>query len=175
MSTVRVAGPDAAAARVAALVDARLLGLATLFGVVALVLYGAMSAIIPNPVFGRSIPPEPFAIAIWLASAPLVGLVTATWIVRPRPVEANLDGSGTAPTPDQRSSIAGSLGGIAAFLAIGCPVCNKIALVLLGTPGALNVWAPLQPLVGVASLVLLGVTLWWRLGYLARGGACATG
>lgn len=46
-------------------------------------------------------------------------------------------------------------GGLGTFLAIGCPVCNKIVVATLGTAGALNVFAPLQPLLGVASLALI--------------------
>jgi hypothetical protein len=161
---------DPVSARFGVLADSRLLARAGILGFAAFVAYGLISAIIPNPVFGRQIPPEPFAIGIWVASAPLVGLVTATWLVRPRPREAR---HAPASDSDPRTSLFGSLGGIAAFLAIGCPVCNKVALVLLGTTGALNVWAPLQPIVGAVSLALLGATLWWRLGWLARGGACA--
>jgi hypothetical protein len=168
------------AERLAVLADRRLLAAASAMAVAALLAYGLATAIIPNPVFGRQIPPEPFAIAIWLASAPLIGLVMATWLARPRTVALAL-GRTAAPTRSvavgrdaggSRTTVLGSAGGFAAFLAIGCPVCNKVALVLLGTTGALNVWAPLQPLVGAASLALLAVTLWWRLGYLARGGAC---
>ncbi|HEY5488873.1 MAG TPA: hypothetical protein VIK00_03465, partial [Candidatus Limnocylindrales bacterium] len=58
------------------------------------------------------------------------------------------------------------------FLAIGCPVCNKIALVLLGTSGAMTVFAPIQPILGAASIVLLAGTLTWRFRLRARGGAC---
>ena len=46
----------------------------------------------------------------------------------------------------------GPMASIGAFLAIGCPVCNKIALVLLGTSGAMTVFAPLQPVIGAVSL-----------------------
>jgi hypothetical protein len=61
---------------------------------------------------------------------------------------------------------------LGAFLAIGCPVCNKIALVLLGTSGAMTLFAPIQPIIGAASLMLLAATLAWRLRLRARGGAC---
>jgi hypothetical protein len=64
-------------------------------------------------------------------------------------------------------------GGILSFFAIGCPVCNKIALVLLGTSGALSVWAPIQPFVGAASLALLAVTVAWRVRQMNAGAACA--
>ena len=49
-------------------------------------------------------------------------------------------------------------------LAVGCPVCNKIVIGLLGMSGALGVWAPIQPVLAVASLVLLGaaVIVRWR-------------
>jgi hypothetical protein len=61
---------------------------------------------------------------------------------------------------------------VGTFLAIGCPVCNKIALVLLGTGGAMTVFAPIQPFIGAASLMLLAGTLAWRFRLRARGGAC---
>jgi hypothetical protein len=67
----------------------------------------------------------------------------------------------------------GTVASFGAFLAIGCPVCNKIALILLGTSGALTIFAPLQPVIGAASLVLLAGTLAWRFRLRARGGACA--
>jgi len=146
-----------------------------------------VSAIIPNPVFGRQIPPEAFAIAIWLLSAPLIGIVGATYTA-PMPAAGaqplrfapagGLHSAGpllpVRPVEERRSSTLGTIGGLGAFLAIGCPVCNKIALVLLGWSGALSIWAPLQPVLGAASLVLLAVTAAWRIRLRMRGGACPT-
>jgi hypothetical protein len=138
-----------------------------------LLAYGVVAAIIPNPVFGRQLPPEPFAIAIWVLSAPLLGIVGATYtapmpaaVLQPVPLGA-LDTTG-----ERRTSTLGTLGSLGAFLAIGCPICNKLALLLLGTSGAIAVYAPLQPVLGAASLVLLAVTAAWRLRIRARGGAC---
>jgi hypothetical protein len=68
----------------------------------------------------------------------------------------------------------GTVASFGAFLAIGCPVCNKIALVLLGTSGALTIFAPLQPIIGATSLALLTGTLAWRFRLRTRGGACRT-
>ena len=143
------------------------------WSVASLVAFGLVAAIIPNPVFGRQIPPEPFAIAIWLVSAPLMGLVGATYSARPVAGPAAPLGPPPAGDAESRGSMLGAIGGFGAFLAIGCPVCNKIALVLLGTSGALSLYAPIQPLIGVASLALLAGTLAWRLRLRARGGACA--
>jgi hypothetical protein len=185
---------------VARTIDGRYLAVSAAAAVATLVGLGLVTAIVPNPVFGRQIPPEPFAIATWIASSVLAGLVIGTYLVPARP-----DAAATVPVPlgaqnglgapnglgssfasgspspaiapldasaEGRSSFLGYAGGFAAFLAIGCPVCNKAALVLLGWSGALSIWAPLQPIVGVASLGLLAATLAWRLRLRARGGAC---
>ncbi len=145
--------------------DPRFLGWAAIWSLISLLAYGLVSAIVPNPVFGRGIPPQPFAIAVWLASAPLMGLVAATYLGPwrlARPVLADERSTGTL----------GVLGSSAAFVAIGCPTCNKIALILLGSSGAATVFGPIQPFIGAASLVLLGATVAWRLRVLAQGGAC---
>jgi hypothetical protein len=49
-------------------------------------------------------------------------------------------------------------------LAVGCPVCNKVVIGLLGVSGALGVWAPIQPVLAVAAVGALGaaVVVRWR-------------
>lgn len=192
--------------RLPRLAEPRYLAWSAAAGVAGLVAFGLVSAIIPNPVFGRQIPPEPFAIVVWLVSGLLMGLLVGTYLVPPPATPVVLPGPasaalptaaanpgaaidtsapGTAANPGAAADLAitggdrggttsalGYAGGLAAFLAIGCPVCNKVALVLLGTSGALTIWAPLQPLLGIASLALLGATLAWRLRMRARGNAC---
>lgn len=67
--------------------------------------------------------------------------------------------------PGRAGGVGGVTGsGIATALAIGCPVCNKLVVALLGVSGALGVWAPIQPMFGVGSLLALAVavTLRWR-------------
>jgi hypothetical protein len=46
-----------------------------------------------------------------------------------------------------------------AFLAVACPTCNLVVMTTLGMSGALSVFAPLQPLIGMAGIAVLGVTL----------------
>ena len=165
--------------------DRRFFAWAGAWALGSLVAFGLVAAIIPNPVFGRQIPPEPFAIAVWHLSAPLMGLLGATYTAAALPASA-----GAVPSPAAGNAMplvltaAGDAGGrqgttigtaasLGAFLAIGCPVCNKIALVLLGTSGAMTVFAPIQPILGAASLVLLAGTFAWRFRLRARGGACS--
>jgi hypothetical protein len=112
--------------------------------------------------------PEPFAVAVWLVSAPLMGVVMATYFA---PLPAGVPVTLNAPAA-RDGTTAGTVGGFVAFLAIGCPTCNKIALVLLGTSGATNVFGGVQPILGAVSLALLAGTLVWRLRLRARGGAC---
>lgn len=139
--------------------------LAALLGTLgSLLLLGLPTALIPNPVFGRQIAAEPWTYWVWLASAPLAGLVLATYAV-PAPASA-----GATAATDGPSGTLASLAGLGVFLAVGCPICNKVALMLLGTSGALAVFGPLQPVLGAASLVALAATLWWRL--RTRGRAC---
>jgi len=161
-----------------ATIDRRFAVWAAAWTVAALVAFGILTAIIPSPFFVRPIAPEPFAIFVWIVSAPLMGLVAATYTAPARtglglPVPLV---QGVAPqpgtTPRQGTTI-GSLAGLGAFLAIGCPICNKVALVLLGTSGALSVYAPLQPIIGAVSLGLLVITVAWRFRLRARGAACA--
>lgn len=172
--------------RCPAWIDARFRVHALLWGVLSALAYGLVAAIIPNPVFGRQIPPEPFAIAVWLLSAPLIGVIGATYSSPAAPATTPLlvldsrtaiPAGGAAPDPatdDDRASWLGGVASFGAFLAIGCPVCNKLALVLLGTSGALSIWAPIQPILGAVSLALLAGTAAWRLRLRATGAACAT-
>ena len=144
--------------------DRRFWVTAVLAGLGSLIVLGAPTAVIPNPLFTRMLPTEPINLMVLLLSAPLMGLLIATYLA-PAPGHAR-DGDRDAG----RSSA--TLAGIGSFLAIGCPVCNKIVVAVLGISGAINVFAPLQPLIGVLSLVTLSVTLAWRLRRRAHG--CAT-
>jgi hypothetical protein len=156
---------DPAPASLAASLDGRFWAVAGIAGLAALLALGIPTALIPNPVFGRQIAAEPWAYAAWLGSAPLAGLVLATYL-------APAGGVASAEARPGRSGPLASVAGLGVFLAVGCPVCNKVALLLLGTSGALTVFGPLQPLLGLASLVALAATLAWRL--RTRGRACTT-
>ena len=164
------------AAAVLATIDRRFTMHAVLWAALSVVAFGLVAAIIPNPIFGRQVPVEPFAIGVWLISAPLMGLLGATYTA-PRTTAS----AGPAPfilapsaaTAGRDGTTIGAVASLGAFLAIGCPVCNKIALVLLGTSGAMTVFAPLQPAIGAASIILLAGTLAWRFRIRTRGESCS--
>ncbi|MBB6173333.1 hypothetical protein HNR23_003393 [Nocardiopsis mwathae] len=121
----------------------------------AAVLLGVPTALIPNPLFGREIAPEWWSHPVWIASAVLSGLLLATYVT-PR-------GSGATPATPERGTRASLGGGLLSWFAIGCPVCNKLVLLAVGTSGAVTWFAPLQPLFAAAGLVLLAWALHTRL------------
>jgi hypothetical protein len=135
--------------------------------------FGLSTAVLANPVFGRSVPPTPWAPEVLIATAILSGLLTATYVRNDGPAPIRLEAleaasdSGTG----SRTARAGAVGSLLAYLAIGCPVCNKIALLLLGTTGALNLYGPIQPYLGAIGIAMLSLALVIRL----RGEiSCAT-
>jgi hypothetical protein len=48
---------------------------------------------------------------------------------------------------------------VLSVLAVGCPICNKLVVLLLGVSGALTIFEPAQLYLGVVSVVLLAWTL----------------
>lgn len=52
-------------------------------------------------------------------------------------------------------------------LAVGCPTCNHLVVLALGSAGALTWFEPLQPIMGVVSLGVLA----WALRARLRAGA----
>lgn len=144
---------------------------------VALVI-GLATVLIPNPVFSREIPTVPWNYPVWILTSALMGILVATY-VRPSSSSEALAGqqdeSGTPETLDasvvedsqngseRRSARVGGTAGILAWFAVGCPVCNKIALLALGYTGALTWFAPLQPFLAAIALVLSMLAVVWRL------------
>lgn len=122
---------------------------ALLAAVATVALMGVSTAMIPNPVFGRAIPTTWWAWPALLVTAVLGGLLSATYVRGDAAVEP--------------ASRAGLAGGLLSYLAVGCPVCNKLALLALGYTGALTWFAPVQPLLAVGGIALLAWALHVRL------------
>lgn len=112
-------------------------------------LIGISTAMIPTPIFGRAVPTTWWAWPVLIATGILGGMLGATYVRDP-----------SAPAKESRFGLAG---GVLSFFAVGCPVCNKLALLALGYTGALQWFAPVQPVLGVLGLVLIGWALWRRL------------
>jgi hypothetical protein len=115
-----------------------------------LLVVGVVTAVIPTPLFVRMTPVTFSNFVFWVLPALLFGPVLASTIVPIRP-----------PTCDVTNRTLA--GGVLSFLAVGCPVCNKLVVLALGVSGALTYFEPIQPLLGLLSVGLLGYALWLRL------------
>lgn len=127
-------------------------------------LLGVSTVLIPNPLFSREIAVVPWNYPVWIATSVLAGMLVGTY-VRPGsavPVGGDSQADPADGAPD-RSGRLGMVGGVLAWFAVGCPVCNKLALLALGYSGAITWFAPVQPFLGILSLVLTGVALFVRL------------
>ena len=123
--------------------------LTAVVGAVAVALaVGLPTDVIPNPLFGRPVDITWWSYPSLAITSVLGGLLLATYVAQPQPV-----------THERR----GIAGGLLGFFAIGCPVCNKLVVIALGTSGALDWFAPTQPILAVLSMVLLAVALRQRL------------
>ncbi|MEU5947557.1 hypothetical protein ABZ793_18580 [Micromonospora sp. NPDC047465] len=130
----------------------RRLAAAVVGGVVTAVVIAVPTDLLDTPLFGRSVPVPWWAWPVLVVTATLSGLLLATYV---RPA-----GATRSPRAEQR---VGAVGGVLSLLAVGCPVCNKLVLLALGTSGAMTWFAPAQPLLAAASIGLLGWALRRRL------------
>jgi hypothetical protein len=145
----RWAGRQFAVAALAALVVAAFIGVPT--------------DVIPNPVFGRPVPVTWWSYPTLVVTALLGGLLVGTYVRRDEPgIDEPLTGEPGIDVVDVPSRN-GGIAGLLSFFAVGCPVCNKVVIVALGATGARQWFEPIQPVLAVASIVLLAWALRARL------------
>ncbi|WP_209370699.1 hypothetical protein [Brevibacterium renqingii] len=156
--------------------DRRRIGVAAAAAAGSAVVIGLATVLIPNALFSRDIPPMWWDYPVWILTALLLGMLIASYVRDPNsaseegvrgpetaleeeasgPDSASGEGArGPETASEGRSGVLGGVGGMLGWFAVGCPVCNKIALLALGYTGALTYFAPLQPLLAAASVILL--------------------
>ena len=121
---------------------------ASVGGLTTFLALGLPTDVIDNPVFGRAIDETPWAMPVLVVTSVLAGLVLGTY-VNARPFD--------------RAAKSGSFGGLLAYFAIGCPVCNKLVLLALGTTGAVNYFEPVQPYLAAVGIVALAYAFHKRI------------
>ena len=109
--------------------------------VLAAVIIAVPTGIIRSSFYHRMTPVTWWAYPTWALTAALEGILLASYV---RAGSASRASTGQAAT-----------GGVLSFLAVGCPVCNKLVVLAVGVSGALSYWAPLQPFLAIASPALL--------------------
>ncbi|WP_372728271.1 hypothetical protein [Nocardioides sp.] len=107
--------------------------------------------LIENPVFGRQIPPTWWAMPSLVVSSVLGGLLVATYVAAPAQPDVTVTRRG------------GWAGAWLTYFAVGCPVCNKLVLLALGSAGAITWFEPVQPVLQALAIALLAWALRRRL------------
>jgi hypothetical protein len=115
---------------------------------------GVPTDLIDTPLFWREIPPTWWSWPSLLLTALLVGLLASTYVAVPH---------GLATRDEDRPRRGGTAGAALTFFAVGCPVCNKLVLLALGSSGAMTYFEPAQPFLQAAAIALLGWALRARL------------
>jgi hypothetical protein len=108
------------------------------------------TVLIANSLFRRMTPTRWWDYVFLALSAPLIGLTLGA---------RRLPGSTQCRT-DGKTITGGGL----TYLAVGCPICNKLVVALLGSSGALTYFAPVQPVLGGFAVILLLYSLREALG-----------
>ncbi len=118
-------------------------GIAT--GLALFAVLGTVTAVWSNPLFVRMTPVGPWEFGATALTALLAGVTAALWVPR-----CNLRTSGA--------------GGVASFLGIACPTCNKILMLIFGGPALLAWFDPIRPWLAAAGVITMGAAavLAWR-------------
>jgi predicted membrane protein len=131
------------------------------FGGVALVAAGLVAvaiavptATIDNPWFSRMTPVHANQYVYWIGTSLLTGVLLATYV----------GGRGY-----DRGASTAAAGTVLGYLAVGCPICNKLVVALLGAGGAMEFFAPVQPFLGALGMALAALALYLRIRTVRRG------
>ena len=130
----------------------------TAVGLALFVVVGTVTAVWANPLFVRMTPVGPWEFGATVLTAFLAGVTTALWVPR-----CSLRTSGT--------------GGLASFLGIACPTCNKILMLIFGGSALLAWFDPVRPWLAAAGVIVMGFAAFrtWRTFRESRSGREAVG
>ena len=119
-------------------------------GVVFLFVLGIPTDVIPNNFFTRMTPVYFFDYFFLVTNSLLLGGYVGLHFYEKH-------------EQSKKADIAAVGGGILNIFVIGCPICNALIVSLLGTSVALNYFAPLQPLLGAISTVIISSAIYFKI------------
>lgn len=126
----------------------------SLFAVGTFIALGTAAALWSNPFFMRMTPTSGFEVALLAAQSILLGVYLAI------------------PMPACATKLAG-IGGVASFLGVACPICNKILLFLFGAQVLLAYLEPVRIYLAAAGVLItaIAVIVRWRQFRAVRAGS----
>lgn len=109
------------------------------------VLFGFVSALVPNPFFVRMVDATALDYVLLVLTSALVG----AYVVQRPGLEDCTD----------RCAYGGAAGG---FLAVACPTCNALLVAAVGSSALMTYFDPLRPLLGALAVALLAGVIYVR-------------
>jgi hypothetical protein len=125
-----------------------------LFAIGSFLILGTAAALWPNPFFMRMTPTSGFEVALLAVQSLLLGVYLAI------------------PMPACATKLAG-IGGVANFLGVACPICNKVLLFLFGAQVLLTYLEPVRIYIAAAGALItaIAVVVRWRRFRASTGGS----
>jgi len=112
----------------------------------AFVLFGAITGLLPNPIYVRMVERTPADYLFLVATAAFAGAFVYQRSLADEPI-------------GDRFAAGGIVGG---FLAFGCPICNVALLALFSSSALMTHFDPLRPLLGAVSVVFFAGLLYYQ-------------
>lgn len=131
------------------------------FGVsiLALVIMGIPTALVPTPFFTRMIPSNPLDYVFLIGTALLLGTYATLHLYGRQQAR----GEGVA-------AVGGTLGGVLSF---GCPICNKFLVAAMGVSAVMTYVEPYRPFIGTLSVAAMGATVYLKAKAIRFCNACS--
>jgi len=111
------------------------------------IIFGIVTVLIPNRYFIRMTSVTALDYAFLLLTSVLTGFYISLHSFQKKHNDLACDAAAAG----------GWLGG---FLGFGCPICNKILVLVLGVAGVLTFIEPYRPLIGLTGVIFMGLALY---------------
>jgi len=113
-------------------------------------LFGIPTALIPTPWFTRMISARSSDYVFLLLNSALIGAYVGVHAYEKH-------------EKSKKGDVMATTGGIANIFAVGCPICNKVLVALLGASAVMAYIEPIRVWLGIFSAGLVGVALWFKV------------
>ncbi|WP_246282683.1 hypothetical protein [Natronomonas halophila] len=115
-------------------------------GVGAFLLFGAVTGLLPNPIYVRMVERTPADYVFLVATAAFAAAFVYQRSLTDDPI-------------GDRFAAGGIVGG---FLAFGCPICNAVLLALFSSSALMTYFDPLRPVLGAVNVLLFVGLLYYQ-------------
>ena len=116
-------------------------------------IFGVVTVLIKNPFFIRMTPVYWYDYVFLVLTSILSGAYIGLW-------HYNKNNQKNINPKCDYAATGGAVGG---FFSFGCAICNKLLIWILGLSGVIAYFMPIQPILGVISMILLGYAVYMQI------------